>query len=405
MTDTSRRVWTLTSVAVRTARALGLHHESVRRPAFQTELRRRLWHQIRWLDAFSGLDRGSELLINNESFDTPLPANTNDDEFDETSTNIPDHKTGLTDMSFARMAYDATWHTHRLTIPESKPNGDTWQQRLEIAQQFQQTLQDSYARYCDKSDPFQRFISQVSDTMTRSMLLRAVRPMQKHVSSVPPRVDSPYVLDLAFKSLQASEAIQCDPDTKQWRWLNWIHWHALSIALAGLCSIRDTDLANQAWPVAERACARHMENIADARSGMLWKPIQKLYKKANAFQNHDRTPSSVSISPPMQPQLPPLAAAYSTSEQYAPFTTHPSQQTVPGYMPTGGVMNSPMDFNLDNDMMNGLDLSAGDMNWMDFERILEDMSNPGAITLGDMQWPQQVPSEQEWPCPLHQDLM
>ena len=74
-------------------------------------------------------------------------------------------------------------------------------------------------------------------------------------------------------------------------------------------------------------------------------------------------------------------------------------------MPTGGVLNAPMDLPLGDSIMGGVDLGNNDMSWMEFERILEDMSNLPQPTLGDMQWPQQVPQDQDWPCPMHQNLM
>ena len=192
---------------------MGLHHEGVSRTPFQTELRRRLWHQIRFLDVYSALDRGSELLISLGSFDTPYPKNTNDSEFDESSTTIYDHETGLTDMSYARLAYDASYHTHRLVIPESK---ETWQQRVELAQNFADTVQERYVKYVDTTVPFQRMLKHVTDAMISTMILRAVRPIQKQISGTPPRVDSPYVLQIAVNALKAGENIQKDPETAQW---------------------------------------------------------------------------------------------------------------------------------------------------------------------------------------------
>lgn len=211
----------MTAVAVRIARAMGLHHEGILRSPFQTEMRRRLWHQSRFLDVYSALDRGSELLITFGSFDTPYPKNTNDAEFDESSTTILDHETGLTDMCYSRMAYDASYHTHRLTIPESK---ETWQQRVELAQKFADTVQEKYIKYVDTSIPFQRMLKNVAGAMTSTMMLRAVRPIQKHGSSSPPRVDSPYVLQLAVNALKAGGDIHKDPDTAQWRWMVWVPW-------------------------------------------------------------------------------------------------------------------------------------------------------------------------------------
>ena len=257
--------------------------------------------------------------------------------------------------------------------------------------------------------------------MLTTMKLRAVRPMQRHVSSTPPRVDSEFVLTLATDCLRASEAVLTDPETQQYRWLVWVQWHALAIALAGLCSVRDTELANESWNQVEQAYARAAVNIADARSGMLWRPIEKLHKKASAFKEHVDTPSSGSdFSPPQQHQSTVIANSTLNAPQlYSSIVSH-HQQPLPGAMPTSGVFNASMDLNMDPTMMSGF-LGSNDLNWMDFERILEDMNmadpnladpnmampnlTTANATMGDMQWPQNVPHGQDWPCPMHQNLM
>jgi hypothetical protein len=348
------------------------------------------------------------------SFDTPIPKNTNDADFDENSTSIPEHEAEFTDMFYSRLAYDASYTTQRLTTPDTKPGGDTWQQRVELAQKFKESVQQKYLKYCDDSIPFQRFVRAVTGAMTASMFIRAVRPMAKHVSSVPPRVDSPYVLQIAINSLKASEDFQKDPETEQWRWMVWVGWHALAIALAGLCSIRDTDLAREAWVYVEQAYARGSRHVADSRNGMLWRPVEKLYKKASAFRDHGVTPQSVSPPQPQQQQhelqhMPPAYSSHFVTTSVGP----PITQAMPGAMPTSGLLTSPMDINIPTNPMGDLDFANSDMSWVDFQTILDDMNNPvgpgvgpgGEVTMGDMSWPDNVGAGEDWNCVLHQNLI
>lgn len=380
---------------------MALHHESVPRTPFQTELRRRLWHQIRFLDAYTSLDRGSEPLIAMGTYDTPPPKNTNDGDFNESSTSILEHEGEFTDMFYSRLAYDASSTTLRLITPDTRPGGDTWQQRVELAQKFNDSVQQKYLQYCDDNVPYQRFMKKVAGAMTASMFIRAVRPMAKHVSSIPPRVDSPFVLQMAVNSLKASEDLQRDPETEQWRWMVWVGWHALAIALAGLCSIRDTELAHEAWIYVEQAYARGIRHVADSRNGMLWRPVEKLYKKASAFRDHGVTPPSV--SPPnnqsMTPQQPNLYPSFGTTlgQQLPPIT-----QTMPGSMPTSGLVNGPMDLGFGPSIgtMGDLDFVNSDMSWMDFQTILDDLNNPisatGDVPMGRMSWSANAGSNEDW---------
>lgn len=437
-------MWTLMAVAVRIAKAMGLHREGVPRSPYMTEIRRRLFHQIRFLDAYCCLDRGSEGLITPGSFDTLHPKNVDDAEFDMNSTSIPNHEKVLTDQSFALLAYAATERTHLLFIPEDKP-GATWQQRLEMAEQFEKEIHDKYIGLCDRSKPYQRMMYHVGGGMVASMKLRAVRPVQKHVSSTPPRVDSPYVLQLALDTLTCSEAILSDPETSQWRWMIWVPWHGLAVTLAGLCSIRDSPLANEAWQAVEASYARNLRFVAEGRRGMLWRPIEKLYRKASAFRDHrENEPASASTSPPPKPHQPPFArmgVTYPVTNTTTPSPpldptlqqqnppqpafdpTHLNHNALPhGSMPTSGLApttNNSMDFDLGDMSLNLMDMDQvgdmrnGDISWMDFERILEDMNAPApgggegmqGVNLGDVEWPANVPRGQNWPCGLHGELM
>ena len=463
------------SVAVRIAKAMGLHREGVPRSPFITEIRRRLFHQIRFLDAYCCLDRGSEGLITPGSFDTLHPKNVDDAEFNADSSFIPNHEKVLTDQSFALLAYAATERTHLLFIPEDK-SGATWQQRLEMAEEFEREIGEKYIKLCDKSKPYERMMYHVSTGMVCSMKLRAVRPVQKHVSSIPPRVDSPYVLQLAMDTLIASESILGDPETSQWRWMIWVPWHGLAVALAGLCSIRDTPLASKAWQATEASYARNLRFVAEGRHGMLWRPIEKLYRKASAFRDHrENEPASASTSPPPPPKTQQPAPAggrmgvacpisstttnptsandpidpslFPTTTAQPPTTIPPTQlnhNSLPhGGMPTAGIpfgANNMLDLNFDfnsadYDAMNldpEFDFRNGEISWMDFERILEDMGQPAAVAagsgdgeggggacegamgvggegegvqLGDMAWPGNVPQGGSWPCNLHGELM
>lgn len=422
MSDLSRRVWTLTAMVVRVARAMGLHSKQPGRTPFETELRRRLWHQIRFLDVFAAMDRATETLIGPDSFDTPMPSNVNDSEFDEHSTSIPNRETGVTDMGFALVAYHAVRATQRLSIPESSPTGDTWQQRLDFAEGFNKHITELYLSHCDLTQPFQRLIYTVGTSMKKSMLLRAVRPILRHVSSVPPRIDSPYVLQLAFEALSENEKIFADPDFAQWRWLIWVQWHALAVALAGLCSIRGTDLAEKAWSCVERNYERQLRFVADTRHGMLWRPIEKLWKKAAAFREAGRRESApmLLVQQQQQQQQQPLRqlpngdpctapSPFTSSPTYAMGGVHPQQPHMPtGSIPMDPMMTSPVDYSF---LDTGTDMAPtgmtplppGDMSWLDWEGIMNDLNLP--VTMGDMQQPPQVPDGQDWPCNLHSDLM
>lgn len=286
--DKTRRSWTLVTVAIRIARGMNLHHESPSRSLYQNELRRRLWHNLRLLDIFCTFDRGSEPLIGPDSYTTPMPRNINDSDFDEKSERIPEPtQPRLTEMSFGRLHFEAinVWQ-HLLTTSAPPPAMDIWQHRIQLVWQYGEHARKTCLHLCDQSNPFHRFMQSASRFTVCSMLLQAVRPEQDNSLVLLPRADNPEVLRIAVNCLKVGEEFQTDPQFQKWVWMVWLQWRALVVALAGLCSIRDTLLAAEAWVWVEAAYARYPRLIADASSGMLWRPMVRLCQKANMYKEH-----------------------------------------------------------------------------------------------------------------------
>jgi hypothetical protein len=183
-------------------------------------MRRRLWNLIRALDAYAAVDRGTEPLVRAGTYTTVAPSNTNDADFDESSESIPHRMAGITEMTYSLLINRATALTIHLLLPEPDhlKHTETWQQRLEKAYELGRQIRGDYLKYCDLSVPFHRFLYHCGETMISSAAVRAIRPIQRHVSSTPPRVDSPFVLQMALNCLRGSENIDNLPEARAWRW-------------------------------------------------------------------------------------------------------------------------------------------------------------------------------------------
>jgi hypothetical protein len=417
--DTTRRMWTLTSILVRIATAMNLHREPSNYctyySPFQRELRRRLWWRIRFLDVFSSIDRGSELLISAESYSVPFPTNTNDDTFDEYSTTITALEGCDTDMSFVNVCHEACRVIETLLKPDVKASGETWEKRHQLALDFNKRVDEKYIQYFCKGTPFDEFRTAVCNSMKASMILRAVRPLQQYVSSIPPRVDSPYVLRIAMECLRNGENVK-NKAPARWRWQVWVQWHALAVALAGLCSIRDTPLAEETWHYVEALYEPSAGDIADSKHGMLWRPVERLYKKATAFR--DASPNKRQLFTPKVQLL--TAFDYSlpqpTTDASLPNTSASSYQPYPPHQaPVGNAFpNSAMDPTAPNNLPLAnmtLDPSLGtsqyyntndlgtldpftidpfavDASWVDWENIMNDYNGSSDFQMGGVQpWP------------------
>ena len=88
-----RRQWVESGYLVRRAMAAGLNRDTTSlRPkvsAFQAEMRRRLWATILELELLTAMDRGMAGSVTENDWDCQPPSNINDEDFDETSHQLP----------------------------------------------------------------------------------------------------------------------------------------------------------------------------------------------------------------------------------------------------------------------------------------------------------------------------
>ncbi|KAF2216665.1 hypothetical protein CERZMDRAFT_80723 [Cercospora zeae-maydis SCOH1-5] len=343
--DASRRAWSMVGLLVRIARAMSIHRELPGESVYLGELRRRLWYNIVFLDCYASIDRGSESAIHPDSFTRMLPAHVNDSDFGPGSTTLSPRQDGITEMSLALMAMEGS-----------------------------AVILDTGSAAC------------------HSMILRAVRPMQHNPNSMPPRVDSPWVMNLALNILRHSDELWANMSGR-WRRMPWVPWQALAVTLAGLCSIRGTELANEAWVLIDRCMARYAPDVADTKDGSLWKPLEKLRIKAAAFRD------GVEVQQQQQQQKSATLAAMARS-----LSAHPQKfdagedfaadagATLPmssisttgmNFLPPDPSFPVPLDtavFDFPPEMHASL---PNDTSWLDWEAVLQDMDE---IRADDMEW-------------------
>lgn len=371
--DSSRRAWTMVALLDRIGRALGIHNELPGEGIYIREIRRRLWHAVIFLDCFSCYDRGTDPTIRPNTYNRPLPSNVNDSDFDEYSTTLVCRQNEITDMSLALMAEEgATLPLRRMSSLGSASKGQTWQQDLQQAYEIQTIMHNKYTRLCDPSNPEHDNLRYTTTAAVHSIFLRAVRPMKYDSSTPPPRVDSPWVMGLALNILRHADELW-NQIGRRWRRMPWVPWHATAVALAALCSVRGTPLADEAWTLVDKAMVRYAPDVADGANGMLWRPIEKLYKKAAAFRDEK------DVKQPLQAQyaLPTLPV----NSNFFPLQQGPMQDPSMGMASGDMMMNVPDPmFDISSDMMATL---PNDTSWLDWESIIKDI---GEVKAEDMQW-------------------
>jgi hypothetical protein len=306
--ETSRRTWTLTSLVVRIAHALGLHREldvgkypSSYLP-FEREMRRRLWWQICNLDTHASVDRGSDPIVRPKSFNTQLPLHVNDVDLvpgDPREVRPRDEYTDVTISLVIHEVFDIERRLNYVLAGESDRSQEraeeTWDMRRRWGLVCQQRIEDKYLRHCNTSVPIQRYTLVLADAMFATMRLWIYRPLQRPRYS-PTMVTIPHswILHVSLEVVEKINKMLVEPSARPFRWLTtiWISWHALAVMIAELCVQTEGPLVERAWSLVNVVFEENARHIADSDQGRLWRPIKKLMNKAQAIRKKHLEDSS-----------------------------------------------------------------------------------------------------------------
>ncbi|KAI4263155.1 MAG: hypothetical protein L6R42_001695 [Xanthoria sp. 1 TBL-2021] len=290
--DDSRVAWTLTSIAIRIAHALDLHRDDsfASLSPFNTEMRRRLWWQIIILDGRAAEDRGSDPMITEQSYNTMMPSNVNDEDIDPEKTQDIVSREGYTEMTFCLICHEVSVTIRQLNyVPPGLSSGtaaDSLPNRVEkdkLVNECHERLESKYLQYCDISVPLSWATSMVTRMIMARMWLIVHKPLQRQEGEMSPRnTDHERVLSTATEVIEFAHILETEPCAEKWRWFfgTWHQWYALAMALAELCNQPHGPIADRAWQAVDRVFDPWAQKVADSQNGGLWRPIKKLRNKA-----------------------------------------------------------------------------------------------------------------------------
>ena len=295
--DPRRFMWTLTSLAVRIAQAMGLHHESPSssRQPFRREMRRRLWWQICILDSHAAGDRATNPLIYADSFSTKLPLNINDEDLHVDLSAEIEERQGFTDMTFCLICQEITDTVRRLDyIPVKEfgqpqiPSQERWNQRIDAVISVQRRIEERYLRHLNLAHPFHWGIRLVADMITAITWLVVYRPLQQRPDISFSQFADPGILGLSVEVLEKAYQLYTDPAASSFRWLSrtYVQWHALAVTIAELCVQTEGPVVERAWAILMPVFKEASQHVADSDQGMLWRPVKKLMNRAQELRRN-----------------------------------------------------------------------------------------------------------------------
>ena len=296
-TDAGRRTWSLMALVVRLAKALGLDlpEDPPRTSPFHAEMRHRLWSKIYILDSRAALDRGTQPLIAaGEGFEKHRPLNINDVDISINSICLPPEREGLTDGTFTIMTTETCTLMKRLSrrffCDDKSQLSDfelDWDERTQMVEDYKKDFYGRTMPYYNPSNSYHWWIIQVGEIILAMLAMMAVRPLWQSRMSTPAPGNGPEILRLAIQVLEQEESLRASPCWDNFGWYFWVHWYALAVALAELCSqsgTLKTEDEERAWKVVNTSFEQYSETIADSDKGRLWQPVKKLMKKAQSVR-------------------------------------------------------------------------------------------------------------------------
>lgn len=286
--NNGRFTWTLLGLAVRIAHAMGLEQDDeFKLSPFEHEMRRRVWNGLCMLDLQAMRDRGSSPLIGNGSFSSPPPLNIPDNELHPDMKIYPESQKGCFEISMNVMCgYSA--RVCKQLDSTSRAGGQpldidqNWDKRQDLAVGWKTRFEKNVGDYLNPENEKHLVIRKIADTIYNDLMISAVRPLRRHPRTHPPKVSTKYLLELTCPLLERIASGSTMQAYQEWSWFGAMYnqWHALAVMAASLCVETKGPIVERAWLIVEPSLQFYKKTVADNESGMLWRPIEKLMKRA-----------------------------------------------------------------------------------------------------------------------------
>lgn len=283
--DHSRFVWTMCSVMLRLATGLGLHRDGTNfgLSPFETEMRRRLWWHIVIVDARTAEDHGTDPMINEWMYDTRMPLHINDDDISPEMKTFPPERAAFTDMTFTMIrCHVSRNYRHLILFPGGKKSvAPTLEDRKKTVECLHNTLNEKYVKYCDMQEPLQWACATTARLVVAKLWLVVHHPMIKNNLTSLSVEDRNRILLTSIEVIEFTRLMETSESTRRWSWLfgSYVQWHAIAFVLAELCVRPQCPGVDRAW-LAIDSTFHEWERGSMGKKGSLWRPLTKLYNRA-----------------------------------------------------------------------------------------------------------------------------
>lgn len=243
------------------------------------------------LDLRSAEEHGTDLAINDKSFDTHMPSNINDVDFSPEIHELPPSRDGWTDSSVARVRHEICFMARKIHITSSALASGSHKTDLPTLQAKEQMLVDIYEKVKEKffQDAKREENSLVWLTSRIVRIIMAKNALIIYHPLLFPGAELKLSSDIrqrlfisAIEVLECSYLLISDPRSKQYRWLfkTYSSLHALAYTLLEICRRPWTPLVERGWLAAEEFEPNPLHFTTKVDQAAVFLPLKRLFMRA-----------------------------------------------------------------------------------------------------------------------------
>lgn len=289
--DSPRFVWMMTGLVIRMAQYLGLQRDGAHfehLTPFEMEMRRRVWWAVCMLDVRASEDQGTDLTITSGSFDTKVPLNINDADINSETKEIPTERSGMTDMSFARMSVGLCDLTRQMMAPGVMDGAAGQENQSRLLNEIYQKYEHGYFPHATEPGNTAYWLGVT--------IARLVRAKMTLLVSLPVLFTSPSehctdeirtkLLVSAIEVAEYNHAINVEQACRQWHWIcqTYTHWHAIVYLIIEISRRPWSSIVERAWVALHSSWLIPAQTSVDKNS-LIWFPLRKLMAKARKHRD------------------------------------------------------------------------------------------------------------------------
>ncbi|KAI8633354.1 hypothetical protein F5Y19DRAFT_490533 [Xylariaceae sp. FL1651] len=312
-----RAIWSLTGVAVRVAQGMGLERDGVflGLPLFETEMRRRIWWQLRMHDfrtaelcgigKFQGLRTGAE--------STKWPTNIDDNQLYPGMESPVTESKRLTDVVFVSLKCELLKYAadRVIDLRQQGKTSNPWDPytpgsgTAEVDESFreiEELLEVKYLRYCDPSQPLHLMAMLMARCSIDIIRFMSHHPRRWASRDEIPLSERQCVWEICLRLLEKHNMLQSNSQLKQFAWHApyFQQWHAIIHVLDTLRADPLGADADKAW--------KHIANTYENNPSMIFdmrKPIHIAVGNLclKAYDNREAALQNGNTRPPPIPHF------------------------------------------------------------------------------------------------------